>query len=442
VDRVAERYQAPKTGVPAGGNAPFRGKEPRVAIVHDWFVTYAGAERVVEQMLKLWPQADLFALVDFLPDKERAFLGGRRVHTSFIQRLPRAGTSFRNYLLLMPLAVEQFDLSSYDVVISSSHAVAKGAITGPRQVHVSYVHTPIRYAWDLQNQYLTETGLNDGVKGWIVKLGLHYMRLWDTRTANGVDAFVANSRYIARRIRKAYGRKSRVIYPPVDIGRFAMRTNKDSFYLAASRMVPYKRMAMIAQAFATMPDRQLVVIGDGPDFESVKSIGAAAPNIQVLGYQSADVLSDYMGRARAFVFAAEEDFGIAPVEAQACGTPVIAYAAGGALETVVASNDVKVRTGLFFNEATVAGVCSGVRAFEAAGEFDPYVCRAQAERFSVDTFRSAISAALNAAMISAEDCGQTMTAGKTSVRGTAVRYGRASGNHSDPETGQKQLSVG
>jgi len=214
----------------------------KVAIVHEWFVAYAGSERVVEQMLNIFPQADLFALVDFLPDAERGFLGGRQVHTSFIQRLPKARTAFRNYLPLMPLAVEQFDLSAYDLVISSNHAVAKGAITGPGQVHISYVHTPIRYAWDLQHQYLRESGLNSGFKSWIARACLHYLRMWDAHTARGVDTFLANSKYTARRIRKVYGRDAAVVYPPVDIARFALRADKEDYYLAASRMVPYKRM--------------------------------------------------------------------------------------------------------------------------------------------------------------------------------------------------------
>ena len=303
----------------------FDSTKMKVAIVHEWFVNYAGSEKVVEEILKVFPQADLFALVDFLADDERGFLGGRRVRTSFIQRLPKARSAFRNYLPLMPLAVEQFDLSSYDLVISSNHAVAKGVITGPDQMHISYVYTPVRYAWDLQHQYLRESGLEKGLKAWIARLSLHYLRIWDSRTVHGVDTFLACSKYIARRIRKTYGRDSKVVYPPVDIARFMMRTDKENFYLTASRMVPYKRMPMIVEAFAAMPQRRLVVIGDGPELERVKALARDASNVTILGYQPTEVLADYMARARAFVFAAEEDFGITPVEAQACGTPVIAY---------------------------------------------------------------------------------------------------------------------
>jgi len=368
----------------------------RVAVVHEWFVNYAGSERVVEQILKVFPQADLFAVVDFLEDDERGFLSGRRAHTSFIQRLPKARTAFRNYLPLMPLAVEQFDLSGYALVISSNHAVAKGVITGPGQVHISYVHTPIRYAWDLQHQYLRESGLTSGFKSWIARACLHYLRIWDARTAHGVDAFLANSKYIARRIHKVYGREATVVYPPVDTERFALREEKEEFYLAASRMVPYKRMPLIVEAFAAMSETQLVVIGDGPELECIKALASNARNIRILGYQPTEVLVDYMGRARALVFAAEEDFGITPVEAQACGTPVIAYGAGGVLESVIFSEDPGKRTGVFFYDQTPEAVRDAVREFETIGDFRAKVCSANAERFSIGNFEKHFVAAVHA----------------------------------------------
>ncbi|MGE4530468.1 MAG: glycosyltransferase family 4 protein, partial [Acidithiobacillus sp.] len=304
----------------------------RIAIIHDWLTTYAGAERVLEQLLILCPQADLFSVCDFVPEQERGFLRGKTPKTTFIQKLPAARKHYRNYLPLMPLAIEQLDLSGYDIVLSSSHAVAKGVLTGPDQLHISYVHSPIRYAWDLQHQYLRESGLERGVKGRIVQWLLHKIRQWDLRTANGVDCFVANSNFIARRIWKVYRREAAVVYPPVDVSGFALHADKEDFYFTASRMVPYKKMDLIVDAFSNMPDKRLVVIGDGPDMKKIRS--KAGANIQFLGYQPFDVLRDYMQRAKAFVFAAEEDFGITPVEAQACGTPVIAYGRGGALETV------------------------------------------------------------------------------------------------------------
>lgn len=185
----------------------------RVAIIHDWLTVYAGAEKVLEQMFEIWPDADLFAVVDFLPDDKRFFVKGKRAKTTFLQRMPMAATKYRNYLPLMPIAIEQLDLSGYDLVISSSHAVAKGVITGPDQLHVSYVHSPIRYSWDLQHQYLSEARLEKGFKSAIARLILHYMRMWDVRTANGVDDFVTNSHFVARRIRKTYQRHAEVIYP-------------------------------------------------------------------------------------------------------------------------------------------------------------------------------------------------------------------------------------
>lgn len=317
----------------------------KIAIVCDWLVTYAGSERVLEELLVCYPQADLFAVVDFLPEKDRHFLQGKTVTTTFIQKLPWAKKHYRAYLNWMPLAIEQLDLSAYDLIISSSHAVAKGVITGPDQIHVSYVHSPMRYAWDLQHQYLKESGLNKGVKGFLAQYLLHKMRLWDQRTANNVDYFIANSHYIARRIFKIYRREAEVIYPPVKTALFKPASKKETFYLAASRLVPYKKMELIAASFADMPDKTLILIGDGPDLEKVKA--NAGPNVQILGYQPQAVLLDYMQRAKAFIFAAEEDFGITLVEAQACGTPVIAYGKGGALETV---NDLShpTPTGLFF----------------------------------------------------------------------------------------------
>lgn len=361
----------------------------KVAIVHDWLTVYAGAEKVLEHMLACWPDADLYALVDFLPEEQRGFLGGKRARTTFIQGLPFARARYRSYLPLMPVAIEQLDLSAYDVVVSSSFAVAKGVITGPDQLHVSYVHSPIRYAWDLQHQYLQEAGLTRGVKSMLARAILHYIRLWDARTANGVDDFIANSDFVARRIMKAYRRDAAVLHPPVDLTRFTPVSEKEDFYLTASRMVPYKRIPLIIQAFAAMPDKKLVVIGEGPEFERARS--CATPNVRLLGYQPTDVLVDHMRRARAFVFAAEEDFGITPVEAQACGTPVIAFGKGGALETVIDTPGAD-RTGLFFDDQTVESICAAVRGFDALDTApSAAACRRNAERFSPQSFRESLT---------------------------------------------------
>lgn len=357
----------------------------KIAVIHDWLTVYAGAERVLEQMLICFPEADLFSLVDFIPEGARAFIHDKPVKTSFIQDLPLARSKYRQYLPLMPLAVEQFDLSGYDLIISSSHAVAKGVITGPNQLHICMCYSPIRYAWDLQHQYLQEAGLNRGIKGWLAKWILHKIRIWDVRTANGVDSFIAISNFIERRIWKTYRRDSVVIYPPVDVGAFSLKSEKESFYLTASRMVPYKKIDLIVEAFSSMPERQLVVIGDGPDFDKIKAkVGA---NVTLLGYQSYEVLKDYLQRARAFVFAAEEDFGIAPLEAQACGTPVIAYGKGGALETIHGLNADRP-TGVFFTEQSVDSICAALAQFESsASKISPDACRENAMRFSPERFR-------------------------------------------------------
>lgn len=371
-------------------------RPPRVAIIHEWLVTYAGAERVIEQLLKVFPDADLFSIVDFLEPHERGFLGGRTAKTTFIQNLPRARKSFRSYLGLMPLAIEQLDMSGYDLILSSSHAVAKGVLTGPDQVHISYVHSPIRYAWDLQHQYLEESDLTKGFKSWMARAILHYMRIWDSRTASGVDEFIANSAFIGRRVRKVYGRPAKVIYPPVDTDNFFPGKGKEDFYLVAGRLAPYKRVPLLVEAFAGMPDKKLVVIGEGPDMERIKA--ASSPNVQILGYQPFEVLRDHMQRAKAFVFAAEEDFGIAPVEAQACGTPVIAFGRGGALETV-RGLDKEQPTGLFFDEQTIPAIQAAVAEFERnEGKFSVSNCQQHALRFSPDRFRTEIKSFVDEVM--------------------------------------------
>jgi glycosyltransferase involved in cell wall biosynthesis len=356
----------------------------KVAIVHEWLDSFAGSERVVEQLLAEWPQADLHVLVDVMPEAERGWLGGRAVRTSFLQRMPFARRHFRKYLGLMPLAIEQFDMTGYDLVLSSSHAVAKGVITGPGQLHVSYVHSPMRYAWDLQHQYLRESGMERGLKGIYARRLLHRLRQWDRSTASSPDVVVANSTYIAERIAKAWRRESIVVHPPVDVDRFAMRAEKSDFYLTASRMVPYKRIEVIAAAFARMPGRRLVIVGDGASEPRVREAAAGAPNIDFRGRIATEELVLLTQSARACVFAAEEDFGIATVEALACGTPVIAYGRGGARDIVTPPD-----TGLFFDAQTPEAIIAAVERFEALA-IDPATCRAQAERFSRTAFRAAM----------------------------------------------------
>lgn len=354
----------------------------KVAIVHDWLVVDGGAEKVLHELLTLYPDADLYTTVFHLPVEKQHFLNGKVPKTTFVQKLPFSNRLYRNYLFFMPVAIEQFDFSCYDLVISSSYAVAKGIITGPNQVHVSYVHSPARYAWDMQDQYLRESGLHKGLKGMLARWLLHRFRLWDARTANGVDCWIANSKFIARRIKKIYGATATVVYPPVKLQRFKVNVSKDDFYLVASRLVPYKRIPLVVEAFSKMPDKKLVVIGDGPDMANVRA--KASPNVTVLGYQSDDVMVDYLRRAKAFLFAAEEDFGIMPLEAQACATPVIAFGKGGALETVI-----DCVTGLFFHQQTTEAIIDAVLRFEKDGvsgspeDFDRHV-----QSFGSEIFRS------------------------------------------------------
>jgi glycosyltransferase involved in cell wall biosynthesis len=358
----------------------------KVAVVHDWLTVYGGAERVLEQILAIAPHADVFTLVDFLPEQQRGFLGGRRPTTSFIQHLPFAKRKYRSYLPIMPYAIEQFDLASYPLVISSSYAVAKGVLTGPDQLHISYVHSPARYAWDLSHQYLRQSGLTSGLKSVAAHYLLHQLRTWDIRTANGVDTYVANSAFIARRIWKCYRREATVVYPPVDISQFPLHEQKQDFYLTASRLVPYKRVDLIVAAFRKMPDRRLVVVGDGPDYRRIKA--EAPSNVEMVGFQPQSALVNYMQRARAFIIAAEEDFGIVPLEAQACGTPVIAFGKGGVVETV-RGLDSSMPTGAFFSTQSVESLVTAVEEFERRRDaFVPQWCREQAMQFSIERFHS------------------------------------------------------
>jgi glycosyltransferase involved in cell wall biosynthesis len=353
----------------------------KVALVQEWLTEIGGSEKVFKEIAGLYPDADIFTLVVRKETVEKLGLGGHKIFNSFIQKLPFSNTRWRSYLPLFPLAVEGFDLYDYDLVISSSHAVAKGVLTHSNQVHVCYCHSPMRYAWDLHHQYLKESGLNKGLKGLLAKYLLHRIRTWDVISTGRVDYFLANSKYIAKRIKKVYGRESTVIYPNVATEDFVPVYDKKDYYVTCSRFVPYKRIDLIVSAFAKMPDKMLYVIGDGPDFKKVSKLAAA--NTVLLGYQPFDVLKKYLSEAKAFVFAAEEDFGILPVEAQACGTPVIAFKKGGTLESVVEG-----KTGLFFEEQTVESIMNAVMQFDSGEfEFDVEEIVKHADGFSTKRFK-------------------------------------------------------
>ena len=358
----------------------------KIAVVHDWLIDWAGSERVVAQILQCFPTADVFSLVDFLTPADRQRIGGKTATVTLLQRAPMARTKLHFYLPLMPFAIEQLDVSNYDLVISSSHAVAKGVITGPHQLHLSYVHSPMRYAWDLQAEYLRGKE-GRGLTGWALRWILHYLRMWDSRTHYGVDAFVANSGFVAQRIRKVYGREAQVIHPPVDVARFNATEAKEDFYVCVGRLMPYKRTDLVIEAFRNFGNRRLYVLGDGPELKALQRLGS--PNIQFLGYQSDQVIQDYLQRARALIFAGTEDFGIVPVEAQACGTPVVAFARGGALETVVPD-----LTGVLFHEQSPAALRASIEQLErltSSGAITAAACRRNAERFEEARFRREFS---------------------------------------------------
>ena len=357
----------------------------RIALIYDKLDVYAGGERVLEQMIALYPQSDVCVSVDIMKDADRGFLRGKVPITTFAQNLPFVRYHHRHFLLLLMFAMEQLDLSDYQLVLSGSASIAKGVITGPDQLHISYVHSPMRYAWDMQHQYLGEANLDRGIRSFLARYMLHRARGWDLRTCNGVDHFIANSQFIARRIWKVYRRDATVIYPPVDVDNFSLKTNKEPFYLTASRMVPYKKIAAIVEAFRALPDRKLVVVGDGPEMKRITSL--AGPNVEILGYQPSSVLRDLMQRTRCFIFAAEEDFGITPVEAQACGTPVLAFGRGGALETIRGLDHAKP-TGAFFDRQDAATIAEGVLNFERNEDrIAPLDCWQNAQRFSAQIFR-------------------------------------------------------
>lgn len=360
---------------------------PRVAIIHDWLGPMTGAERVLEQLLLCYPGADVYTALDYLPTEHRHILGGSRVITSFIQHLPWARTKYWNYVPLMPFAFESFDLAGYDLVISNSHTAAKGIIAHPHQVHVCYLMSPMRFAWDLQPLYLRAFRVGRGIRGIAVRLLLHRLRTWDAASAARVDAFISVSRFVRRRAELAYRRESVVVYPCADVEQYAVAERpRDDFYLAASRLTPFKNIALLVEAFREMPDRRLVVIGDGP--ERARLQRRLPSNVRLLGYQPDAVLRDHMQRARAFLFAAPEDFGIVMVEAQACGAPVIALATGGAAE-IVRDIDHAEPTGVLFREQRPGDVVEAIARFESIGvdRITSANCRANAMRFTPERFR-------------------------------------------------------
>lgn len=372
---------------------------PRIAICHDWLDSFGGAERQVEELAALYPSAELFTVYDLRRGEDAARLPNTRIHTSGLSRLPGVRRYYRSLLLLSIRAVERFDVNQFDVVFSVSSAISKGVITRAGQPHIAYVNSPARYAWGMQAEYLENMGGPlAALKRAVAQELLHRFRLWDMRTVAGVDLFCANSRFIQQRVWKAYRRRSYVLYPPVDTGAFTPdAAPRDDFYVTASRMVPYKRMPLIVEAFARTPERRLVVIGDGPEMAAVKR--AAAPNIEILGYQPFESMLHLFRRARAFIFAANEDFGIVPLEAQACGTPVIALGRGGTRETIRALGHADRPTGVWFERQRVDDILGAVDRFERSiDSFDPETCHENARAFGVDRFRRQVQGLVDASL--------------------------------------------
>lgn len=352
----------------------------KIALVQDWLTEQGGAEKVFKELLDCYPQADIYTLV--YRDQVIKELGIKKdkITASFIQKLPWGKTKYRNYLPFFIKAIESFDLTEYDLIISSSYSVAKGVLCHGNQTHICYCHSPVRYAWDLYHHYLKASNLNRGPKAWLVKRELRKLRAWDVISANRVDYFVSNSDFIKARIAKIYRRDAETIYPPVAIDKFNLEETKEEYFITCSRMVPYKKIDLIVKAFAKLPNQRLKVIGTGPDFKKIKALATA--NVELMGFQSDEVLQKEMAKAQAFIFAAKEDFGIVPVEAQACGTPVIAYGRGGALETVVDG-----KTGCFFYEQTEDAIIKAIDHFlKIKSTLKPQIIRDNALKFDKHEF--------------------------------------------------------
>ena len=350
----------------------------RIALVHDWLTGMRGGEIVLEELCRMFPSADIFTL-NHHRGKLSDEIEKHRIFESPIPRLPCGRKLFRAYLPLFPWAIESFDLNDYDLVISSSHCVAKGVIPAPDALHVSYIHTPMRYVWDIRTQYLGKQRMKFFKRG-VAGFAAHYLRSWDVESSTRVDKFVANSRWVSARIRKYYRRDSTVIYPPVKIEKFTPGEGGGGYFLTVSAFVPYKRVDLAIEACNKL-GKKLIVVGAGPELKRLKRI--AGKNIQFIGGVKHDHLSSLYREAEAIIYPALEDFGIVPVEAQACGRPVIAYGRGGVLETVV--DEGKRRTGMFFPEQTVQSLVETLRMFDP-DDFDPKVIRKNSERFNRERF--------------------------------------------------------
>ncbi|MBG6079903.1 glycosyltransferase involved in cell wall biosynthesis [Rubrivivax gelatinosus] len=361
-----------------------------VAVVHDWLVDRAGAERVLEEILALFPDAVLYTLIDRLPAADATRLPRRATVTSWLQKLPGVERYFTRCLPLMPMAVQQFDLSGHDLVISSSHCVAKGVLVPPEALHLCYCHSPMRYAWDMQHEYLRTEHLDRGPKSWLARRMFHRLRAWDAYTANGVDHFAANSEFVRRRILKAYRREAVVIHPPVEVAPPSAPGGERQGYVTVGRLMGYKNTALMVEAFRRLPQRQLTVVGGGPQLQALRR--SAPSNVRFTGPLPEAQKQVRLQGARAFVFAAVEDFGIAPVEALAAGTPVIAFGRGGALDYLRHGDNAWL-----YAAPTPEALAEAILASESAWPADVHErCRRSAERFGAGRFRAEFAAWVDA----------------------------------------------
>jgi glycosyltransferase involved in cell wall biosynthesis len=364
-----------------------------VALVHDWCPSFRGGERVLAELCRQFDGASVYTLFDFLPRQVKdEFFANTPFQTSIAQRLPWVERYYRALFFLCPLLIEQFDVTGYDAVISSSAAFARGVLTRPDQPHLCYVHSPVRYAWDEQFSYLSQAGMGFGPKGMLFRWLLHKLRTWDARTAHGPDLMLANSSYVRARIRRIYGRDARVVHPPVDIDTLAYAPDKDDYYVTAAFLAPYKRTDLVIAAFNAMPTRRLLVVGEGQQSKALRAM--AGRNIHFTGYLPREAYVRAVGNARALVFAGCEDFGIALAEAQACGTPLVAFGRGGARDIVRPLGAPAEPTGILFGQQTVDAVKDAVARFEEhARAIAPAACRHNATRFSTQRFHREIAEA-------------------------------------------------
>ena len=358
----------------------------KIAIIHDWLEKKGGAEKVLEDLLLIYPNSDLFLLADFMKKKDRKFLKNRKIKYSFIQYLPFAKKIFRFYFVLMPLALRLFNFNKYDLIISSSHSFAKNIKKNDKQMHICYCHTPVRYVHVMRDEYTKNYyGIKNIFLKNLLKIILNMIKNWDINSNKNVDHFIANSKYIKKRIKKIYNRTSTVIHPPVDTDKFILKKNKKNFYLTASRLVPYKKIDIIIKAFNKLPQYTLHVIGDGPKLKEYKNL--ANSNIKVTGWANQKKLIKNMQECKCFIFAALEDFGIVPVEAQSCGTPVIAYGKGGALDTVV-NYPKKNPTGIFFKKQIPNSIIKSIKLFEKNYHYFKFIhSKNNSLKFSRKSFR-------------------------------------------------------